>query len=224
MPDHPLLEVGLTGGIASGKSTVDAMLEAQGASIIDADAVVHTLLEAGQPEYDAVVRRFGKGILSPAGAVDRKALAAIIFDDARAREDLNALLHPGVEREEARIQARLRRTGGGVVVTDAALLVETGRNRHYHRLVVVACDPSLQLARLLAREPGMTVAAAHARIASQATLASRLAVADYVIWTHGSLTETEKQTREVYLHLIEDLQALCRGEPLPRREQKEEEG
>jgi len=217
-----VLKVGLTGGIASGKSTVDGVLEMLGAHIIDADALAHDLLRPGRPERDRVAERFGPGILDGDGTVNRKALGAIVFADAGARADLNAILHPAVRREEARLRESFRQAGGGIVITDAALLVETGRHVDYDRLVVVACDPSLQVARLLARDPGLKATQAERRLAAQASVEEKLAVADYLIETSGSLGDTEEQAHRLYRHLVEDLQARRRGEPLsPRRRRPE---
>lgn len=217
-PGTVLLETGLTGGIASGKSTVDAMLENLGAHIIDADTIVHELLAPGQPEHDEVVRRFGRSILRGDHSIDRRALATIIFADPTARAALNALLHPGVRREETRRRDEWRAGGGaGIVITDAALLVETGRHADYDRLVLVACERSLQLARLLARHPDMHATEATARLEAQGPLKDKLAVADYVIDTSGALTRTEQRAHEVYLQLLEDLEARRDGRPLPRR-------
>ena len=214
-----LLDVGLTGGIASGKSTVDGMLEMFGAQVIDADHLVHELLQPGRDEHARVVERFGQGIVGGHGQIDRKALGAIVFADDAARADLNALLHPSVAREEASIKASIAARGGGVVVTDATLLVETERYREYDRLIVVACEPSLQLSRLLAREPDMHAREAQARLDSQVGLEDRLAVADYVIETSGSLADTETRTHEVLVALHEDLETKREGRPLPDRRQ-----
>ena len=212
-----LLEAGLTGGIASGKSTVDTMLENLGAHIIDADSIVHELLAPGQPEHEQVVERFGRSILRGDNSIDRRALATIIFEDDSARAELTALIHPGVRREEARRRDALRATGAGIVITDAALLVETGSHADYDRLVVVACERSLQLARLLARHPGMHATEATARIEAQGPLEDKLAVADYVIDTSGSLARTEQRAHEIYVLLHEDLDAKRDGQTLPRR-------
>jgi dephospho-CoA kinase len=215
--DALILEVGLTGGIASGKSTVGGMLEMFGAHIIDADDLVHQMLGPGHAEQEQVVARFGAAILGDDGAVNRKALAAIVFSDPGARADLNAILHPAVRREEALLKAGYRGSGGGIIITDAALLVETGRHQEYDRLIVVACDPALQVSRLLAREPKMKAAEAQERMAAQAPLANKLAVADYVIDTSGSFNDTEERAHAVYQLLIEDLEAKRGGESLPQR-------
>ena len=213
-----LLEVGLTGGIASGKSTVDAILERLGAHIIDADLLVHDLLQPGMHEHERVVQRFGTGVVDRKGRVDRKALARIVFADDAARADLNAILHPAVRREETRIKDALASRGGGVVITDAALLVETGRHRDYQRLIVVACDPGLQLTRLLARDGGLSADEARSRLAAQAPLEAKVSQADYVIDTSGSMAETEARAHAVYQRLVEDLDRLRRGEELPDRD------
>ena len=211
------LDVGLTGGVASGKSTVDGMLADFGVHIIDADAIVHELLAPGRPEHDLVVERFGRSILRSNGSIDRQALAAIVFADDTARADLNAMIHPAVRREEAQRRDVLHRAGAGIVITDAALLVETGHHTHYDRLVLVACEPSLQLARLLARHPGMHTSEATTRIEAQAPLADKLAVADYLIDTSGSLARTEQCTHAIYVQLHDDLVAKRAGQALPVR-------
>jgi dephospho-CoA kinase len=196
---------------------VDGFLERLGAIVIDADVLVHELLSPGTGEHRQVVARFGDGILNAAGRIERRTLGALVFADAAARADLNAILHPAVRRQEAARKDELRGRGGGIVVTDAALLVETGRHTAYDRLVVVACDPALQLARLLARDDGLTPAEARQRLAAQAPVADKLAVADYVIETSGSLAETERQAQRLYQRLVEDLESKRRGEPLPPR-------
>ena len=215
-PD-PLLDVGLTGGIASGKSTVTRILQGLGARVFDADAVVHELLAAGRPEARLVLERFGPTVRAADGGVDRAALAAIVFADPGALEDLNALVHPAVRRELDARKEVVRSAGGGVVITDAALLVETGAFARYDRLIVVACDPGLQLARLLARSPELTVAAARARIAAQAPVTRKVGLADYVIDTSGTLADTDRHSRAVWDLLRADLDLRRRGEPLPER-------
>ncbi|MFQ5718168.1 MAG: dephospho-CoA kinase [Acidobacteriota bacterium] len=212
-----LLDVGLTGGIASGKSTVDDVLRICGAHIIDADRIVHSLLTPGRPEHAQVVRRFGQTIVDGQGEIDRQALAAIVFRDPSARADLNAILHPAVGREEARLKEDLRARGVGIAITDAALLVEAGRAGAYDRLVVVACPRSLQLSRLLARHPDWHAEEAVARIDAQGPLEDKIALADYVIDTSGSLADTERRAHHVHVLLHEDLEARRAGRPLPDR-------
>jgi dephospho-CoA kinase len=161
-------------------------------------------------------------MLTAEGAIDRRRLGTEIFADAGAREDLNAILHPAVRREEEKMKAE--QTHGGIVVTDAALLVETGRYRIYDRLVVVSCDPDLRLSRLLARDRDLTAAAAHRRIAAQAPVEEKIALADYIIDTSGSLADTERRTRALYTLLMEDLACKRQGTPLPARRQHDQGG
>jgi len=194
-----LLRVGLTGGLASGKSTVAALFRKLGAQHVDADAIARDLVERGGRGYEPVVARFGKGVVGPDGSIDRKALAAIVFRSTSAREDLNGILHPLIREEIA------QRIGDGagarVVLVDAALLVETGMHRGYDALIVVACSPETQIARAVARG-GLTVEEAAARIAAQAPLDVKKAQADFVIDTDGTLAETQRQVREVWRELM----------------------
>jgi dephospho-CoA kinase len=191
------------------------MLERCGARIIDADALVHKLLRAGTEETRQVAERFGSDILAADGAVNRRRLGAQIFADTGARLDLNEIMHPAVRREEEKLKAAMDH--GGIVVTDAALLVETGRYKIYDRLVVVTCDPDLRLARLLARDQGLTTEDAHRRIAAQAPVEEKIALADYIIETSGSLADSERRTRAIYTLLMEDFACKRQGLPLPPR-------
>ena len=192
-----MVRVGLTGGIASGKSTVAAMFAAHGAFVVDADAVVHDLLAPGGAAERAVVERFGAAILATAGGIDRARLAAVVFADPAARADLEAVLHPQVRSEIARRVAHAR---PAVAVIEAALLVETGSYRDYDVLVVTACDPDEQVRRLVERS-GLTVAQAHQRLAAQATNEQRAAVADVVIDTGGTLDATRAQVARAWARL-----------------------
>lgn len=175
--------VGLTGGIGSGKSTVSAALAARGAVVIDADAITRELQEPGRPVFAAMVERFGPGIVAADGALDRQAVADIVFNDTAALADLNAIVHPAVGAEIAR---RLDAEVGSdhVVVLDVPLLVESGRD-DLAGLVVVDTDPELAVERLVAQR-GFTEADARARIARQASRAERLARADLVVTNDGS--------------------------------------
>lgn len=190
-----MLRAGLTGGLASGKSTVAALFRELGAFHIDADLIVHELLARGGGAEAEVLARFGRGIAGADGAIDRKALASIVFADAQARADLNAIVHPKVRAEIARLIDG-NRSSSPVALVDAALLVESGIHRDLDALVVVACREETQVARAVAR--GMTEAEARARIAAQAALSDKLAAADYVVDNDGSLAETERQVREIW--------------------------
>jgi dephospho-CoA kinase len=190
-----MLRVGLTGGLASGKSTVAGLFRTLGAFHVDADTIAHRLIAPGGRAHDAVVARFG--------TIDRKALAAVVFSDAKARADLNAIVHPRVREEIARAIAERGAAPDPppVALVDAALLVESGIHRDLDALIVVACAPATQIARATARG-GLTEAEARARIAAQAPLDVKRAAADYVIDTDTSMDETERQVRAVWDALL----------------------
>ena len=203
-----LLSVGLTGGIACGRTTVCAILARLGACVVDMDQLAHELVAPGGAAVEQVAEAFGTGYLDPQGGIRRKALASVVFHDPTARARLESILHPLILKKAETIIHDFETTRGpGIAVTDAALLVETGGWRRYHRLVVVACRPELQLRRLMARD-GLSEEEARARIASQAPVDDKKKHADYVIDTSGTLAETETRTREVYAQLLEDLMAL----------------
>lgn len=203
---RPLLRVGLTGGIASGKTTVSRILTELGAFVLDADAFARTAMEPGAGAYNRVVQRFGTTILDEDGQIVRRRLARIVFHDDESRKALNAIVHPEVIAEADRRLAEYAPRGAApITVFDAALLVESGLYRRFHRVVVVRCSRETQLRRLLARE-GMSTDEAEARIDSQAPLEKKLAVADYVIDTEGTLRESRKQTEGVYAALLSDFE------------------
>jgi len=193
--------VGLTGGIASGKTTVALTFRRLGAVVVDADVLAHGLLEPGGSAHEAVVARFGPEILDGQRRIDRPKLATIVFSDAQARKDLESLLHPRIlEQAERRILFELARRPAPVAVLEAALLVETGLYQRFDRLVLAACTREAQLQRLMAR--GMTAEQAFARIEAQGSLESKKAVADYVIETEGTLEHTRSQSERVYADLV----------------------
>ena len=202
-PNRPVLRIGLTGGIASGKTTVRQILAELGAYVLDADDLVHELMQPGGAAYDPVLQRFGRGILDSDGAIDRTALGRIVFHDADERAALNAIVHPLVRTEADR---RMNDEVGyaAIAVFDAALLVESGAYRHFDRLIVLSCSVGTQLQRLVARE-GISVVEAQARITAQAPLSDKLAVADYVIDTGGTIRETREQTDKVFADLVANL-------------------
>ena len=190
-----MILVGLTGGIGSGKSTVSSMLAGRGAVIIDADAITRELQAPGQPLLAELAARFGPGILSADGSLDRAALASIVFSDADALADLNRIVHPKVGAEVAR---RLEEAScpGQVVVMDIPLLAENPRS-DLAGTVVVDVPVEVQEARLV-RDRNMSLDDARARIASQATREQRLAVADRVIDNSGTLEDLEVRVAEVW--------------------------
>jgi dephospho-CoA kinase len=194
-----MLRVGLTGGLAAGKSTVAGLFRELGAFHVDADLIAHALLAPGGGATHEVAARFGEKVVGADGGIDRKALAAIVFADPRALADLNALVHPKVRAEIARRLADVesRASASPVALVDAALLVESGIHRDLDALIVVACSEATQVARAVARG-GLTEAEARARVATQAPLREKLAVADYVIDNGGSLEDTTRQVRSVW--------------------------
>jgi dephospho-CoA kinase len=191
--------VGLTGGIGAGKSTVSALLAERGAVVVDADAVVRDLQAPGTPVFGAIVERFGPGVVGPDGALDRPALAAVVFSDPAALSDLNAIVHPAVGVEIAR---RLAEQAGGdrVVVLDVPLLVESGRYR-VAGVLVVDVPPEVAVERLV-RDRGMTEEDARARMARQARREDRLAAADLVIDNAGSREDLEAAVARAWAWIL----------------------
>jgi len=195
------LRVGLTGGIASGKTTVARTFRRLGAVVLDADVIAHDLLEPGGAAYAAVVARFGTGILDGERRIVRPSLATIVFSDPQARADLEALLHPRIlEQAERRLAFELARRTAPVAVLEASLLVETGSYRRFDRLVVAACSREAQMQRLTAR--GLSSDQAFARLEAQGPLEAKKAAADYVIDTEGTLEQTRLQSERVYTALV----------------------
>jgi dephospho-CoA kinase len=202
-----VLRVGLTGGIASGKTTVGRIFAEHGALVVDADRLAHEAIARGGPAYERVVERFGGEILDAEGEIRRPQLARRVFADPAERAALDAIVHPEVRSAFDRRVSEWAATGRGTVaMLDAALLVETGAYRDFARLVVVGCRPEVQLGRLVAR--GLSLDEAQQRIEAQAPLGEKLAVADYVIDTDGTLRETRRQAEEVWARLVAEHAAL----------------
>jgi dephospho-CoA kinase len=190
-----VLLVGLTGGIGSGKSTVAALLRDRGAVVIDADAITRRLQEPGEPVFDAMVERFGTGIVGPDGRLDRAEVAGIVFNDDAARKDLEGIVHPAVGAEMVRLMQEHAGTDH-IVVYDVPLLVESGRSG-YGAVIVVDVDPDVAVRRLV-EQRGMHESDARARIANQASRESRRAVADVVIDNSGTREELAGRVAEVW--------------------------
>jgi len=199
--------IGLTGGIASGKSAVAQRLASHGAVVIDADALAREVVEPGTPGLAAIAARFGSGVITAEGALDRPALGAIIFADAQARLDLNAITHPLVQqRARELIAAADAHDPSAVVVYDVPLLLEASAQHGYHRfekIVVVEAEPATRIRRLVELR-GMSEADAARRIASQASDADRRAIADIVIDSNRTLEHTFAQADDLW----EQLRAL----------------
>jgi len=196
-----MLIVGLTGGIASGKSLVTRVLRDLGAHIIDADKIVHNLLAPGQDACREVVGHFGNEIQLPDGSIDRRKLGDIIFNNPEERSWLNQCIHPRVFKAyQTQVHYLRERQPEAIVVMDAALLIETGYHKHMDRLIVVYADRKDQMKRLMERDR-FTLEQALARISSQMPLDEKRKYADFVIENTGTREVTEQQTREVFAKL-----------------------
>ena len=184
-----MLRIGLTGGIGSGKSTVAGLLAARGARIVDADRIAREVVEPGTPGLEAVVAAFRQEVLTPEGALDRPALAAVVFADPDARRRLDGIVHPLVRARASELVAAA--PPDAVVVQDVPLLVETGQAASYDLVLVVAADLDTRVRRLVGR--GLSEEDARARIAAQASDEQRRAVADVVLDNSGSVEDLEAQ-------------------------------
>lgn len=191
-----MLLVGLTGGIGSGKSTVARLLEKLGAVVFDADLLAREAVEPGTPGHVAVIERFGADVLAPGGALDREALASIVFADPSARRDLEQIVHPEVRRLFAEGSEAYRDTDR-IVVFSAPLLVETGMHTAFEILVVVSATVVTQIERLM-RQRGMSEAAIRARIDAQAPLEDKAAVADFLVDNGGTIAELENRVERLW--------------------------
>ena len=193
--------IGLTGGIASGKSTAAKILAELGARVVDADQIARDVVAPGEPALAEIVARFGGEYLQADGTLDRKRLGARVFADADERRALNAITHPRIAAAtQARLQA-LRAANEPVAVYEAALIVENGMQAGLDGLIVVACAEPTQRARLMARD-GLSAAEADARLAAQLPLAQKIAVADWVINSNGTLAETRQATARVWAEVV----------------------
>ncbi len=192
------LRVGLTGGVASGKSAVAARLLARGVPVLDADAIARELTEPGAPALAEIFAALGERFRMSDGALDRRALRAFVFDDSAARRRLEAILHP---RIRLRLEERARTSPGPYVVVAVPLLAEVGRYAWMDVVVVVDVARETQLARLLARD-GVDTVLAERMLAAQATRAERLAIADYVIANDGTFAELDAAVNALHAQLL----------------------
>jgi len=206
-----MLVVGLTGGVASGKTAVSQVLREEGATILDADLIARELVEPHRPAWEELKRAFGDEVLNPDGSVQRKKLAAQIFSHPEKREVLNAILHPRIRDEiNARLRVIREKDPGAIVVIDAALLVESGDYQGMDGVIVVSASETQQVERLRERE-GLNEDAARQILASQISAEERLRVADFVIRNEGSLEDTRRRAKEVFQALKK--MALRNGNP-----------
>lgn len=192
------VRVGLTGGIASGKSTVSATLAELGAVVIDADLIAREVVARGTPGLDAVVAEFGPGVLTPEGDLDRPAMGALVFADPSARKRLEAIIHPLVHQRSAELEAAA--PPGSVIVHDIPLLAEVGRGGQFDAVLVVDAPTEEQVTRMV-RDRGWTREDAESRIAAQASREDRLAIATHVIDNTGSLDDLRRRVEEAYAEL-----------------------
>lgn len=201
-----MLKVALTGGIATGKSHVLQELRRRGVPCLDADEMAHAVTMAGTDATREIVRRFGAGVLDSTGAVDRKKLAAVVFEDASARRDLEAIVHPAVYQA---IAAGLRAIEGAdgppLAVVDIPLLYETGRAAEFDKVIATTCRADVQRTRLIAR--GLTAEEARQRLEAQLPSEDKANRSDYVIRTDGTLADTAAQVEQV----LAELAALGQG-------------
>ncbi len=207
MTTRRFLLVGLTGGIATGKSTVTDVFRRLGCEIIDADVLAREVVAPGEPALAEIAREFGPDVLQPDGALDRKRLGAIVFADPERRRRLEAITHPAIRaRFMARLAALTERGFDGIAIFDAPVMIESGNYKSMDRLVVVLTDEPTQRARLTARD-AIDDGEASRKIASQMPVADKARLADYVIDNSGDRAATDAQVRRVHAALLADLRA-----------------
>ena len=198
-----MLRVGLTGGIATGKSTVGLMFAELGCHLIDSDGITHQLLLPGQAVHAAVVQAFGRRVLAADGTIDRKVLGEIVFNDPQARAQLNGLVHPAViQRQQAWLKEIEDKDPRGIAIVDAALMIEVGTYKNYDKVIVVSCPPEEQKRRFQ-RRSALSDEQIEARIRSQMPIDEKVKYADYVIDNSGDLAETRRQVVDVNSKLRE---------------------
>jgi dephospho-CoA kinase len=196
-----MIRVGLTGGIASGKSLVCRFFKARGCTIIDADAVAHRLILRGEPGYEPILHSFGPAILGADGEIDRQKLGAIVFSDRIQLDKLNSVLHPEVCRVIlSQLDAFEKNSPSSRVIVDASLMIESGFHQHFQYLVLVTCTLQQQIERLKARS-GLSEDRARQRIALQMPMAEKLRFAHHVIDNSGSPENTRAQVDQLFEEL-----------------------
>jgi dephospho-CoA kinase len=190
-----VVRVALTGGIASGKSHVLAAFAARGVPTIDADLLSHAVVAAGTPAAEAIERRFGPDVVGADGEISRRKLGAVVFSDPSARRDLEAIVHPAVYSAIRRWFEMLP-ANSPLAVADIPLLYETGHEGDFDVVVVAACEPEVQIRRVMSRD-GLTEPEARSRVAAQLPIAEKIDRAAYVVWTTGTHEATSKRVEEV---------------------------
>jgi dephospho-CoA kinase len=202
-PDMPRPTIaGLTGGIASGKSTVAAMLAEAGARIVDADRIAHQVVLKGGPAWQDIVDHFGSGILARDGQIDREALGAIVFSDTEAKKALNGIVHPRVfETMAQEIQSLAEAHPGDLIIMDVPLLIESGLHASLPIVILVYVPETMQQERLMRRD-GLNAADAAARIRAQMPIDAKRAHAHYIVDNTGDLDATRRQVLDIYRKIL----------------------
>jgi len=193
-----MLKVGLTGGLACGKSFVGEALAALGCHVLEADRLGHEVMAPGGEAYTPVVQAFGAGIVTQSGEIDRRLLGALVFDHPERLALLNSLVHPPVvAREEAWLEQMAGEDPHGIAVVEAAILIETGSYKRFDKLILVTCDEARQVERSMKRD-GLTREAVRARLSRQMPLRQKREFADFVVDTSGTKEDTLDRVRAVY--------------------------
>jgi dephospho-CoA kinase len=194
--------IALTGGMGTGKSHVRAVFAALGVPTIDADTLARDVVAHGTPGFDAVVATFGRGILTPDGDLDRRALGALVFADPGKRHDLEKILHPAIKGAIDQWFAALDQAAQPFAIADIPLLYEVGLDKEYDAVIVTACAPQTQVRRIMARD-NLDAAAVQGRLAAQLPIEEKVKRATYVIDTNGSLVQTNAQVHKLYQTLTD---------------------
>jgi len=198
-----MLNVGLTGGIATGKSTVVRMLVRNGARVIDHDGLVHDLQEPGQPVWKRIVEVFGRDILDPEDRIDRKKLGTLVFDNEERRKTLEGIVHPAVLQEAQRQREEIAKENvNAIILSDIPLLLEVGLQDQFDLVLLVYAPPGVQIRRVMKRN-SLSREDALARLKSQMPIDEKLQYADLVIRNDGTMRELEKRVHEVWEELLE---------------------
>jgi len=209
-----VLIVALTGGIATGKSVVAKILEELGCYIHAADRVAHELLEPEKPAWKKILAHFGAGILNPDKSINRSKLAAIVFQNEKERLYLNQVIHPLVLQRKKEVIARLEKEGlYQIYISEAALTLEAGFALFFDKIIVVSCQPEIQIQRVMERDH-INHEQALRKIKAQMPREEKLKYADYIIDTSGSLNDTVEQTEKVFRFLLEEYELKSRAKKL----------
>jgi len=196
-----MLRVGLTGGIASGKSTVSRMFQELGCKVIDSDRITRQLFEPGNPVNVVVAEVFGPRVVASDGSIDRRVLGELVFQNAELRQQLNSIVHPAIKQRQSEFLAQAGAADPHAIgIVEAALIVEVGTYKNYDKVIVVTCPPNVQRERLRERS-GLTPEQIETRIASQMPMEEKVKVADFVIDNAGDIGRTRQQVEEVYRQL-----------------------